>query len=130
MRFLEVTIRWCALPLLLGISACDLVDDFATEKGQRKILHSYYPEVDCNDAHFKLVEQQDAFQDYRYVVRIWGSRKCLNSLRMSLRHRNFIYAPKRYLGGWQPPSQDSETEAVAFDFVDETDVVYWTRDKT
>ena len=112
----------------LIVTACG--DDFATEKRQREILNKYYPEVDCSDAHFTLVEQDDAFQDYRYVTRIWGSPKCLKSLQASLHRRGFIYAPRRYLGGWQPPSQSSETEAVAFDFKQEPGAVYWTRDKT
>lgn len=120
-----------AAALLLSLSGC--MDGFDTDKQQRKLLRTYYGEVDCGDAHFKVIEREDAIQDWRYVVRIYGSEKRLKSLRLALIRRGYVEEPKTEIAlvhGLQPPKQDTEHEAVAFDFNREPGAIYWTRDKT
>ena len=120
-----------AATLPLSLSAC--MDRFDTDKQQREILRSHYAEVDCGDAHLKVIEREDAIQDWRYVVRIYGSEKCLKSLRLALIRRGYVEEPKTEIAsvhGLQPPKQDTEHEAVAFDFNREPGAIYWTRDKT
>jgi hypothetical protein len=115
--------------LLLGLCAFDRAY-FASNYRQRAILRDYYPEVDCSDADFDLVEREDTLLDWRYVVRISGSQTCLQSLRRALLRRGFVNRHDIEPMGLQPQRQSSQKEVVGFDFDREPGAVYWTRDKT
>ena len=115
----------------LGLWVFDRLQ-FSSESTQRAFLTHYLPEARCQTAHFDLLEREDSIQDWRYVVRVDGSKDCVESIRSALAARGAAKQPPENAeqGLVLPGFSDHEKELVIFNFDAEPSAVIWTRDKT
>ncbi|NQZ46999.1 MAG: hypothetical protein HRT63_05675 [Erythrobacter sp.] len=117
LRFLSVAVIGFAVSACSGVASAD-------------VLANYVPEAECDDAEFELIEREDSPQDWFYVVTIKGSSQCSASLQRALASWGAKESTIPLVNGLLLPGHtDPEQEAVAFDFIDDSHTVVWTRDK-
>jgi hypothetical protein len=117
--------------LVASLFAYDAVQ-FRRGGTQRAFLASYVPAARCDGATFKVLEREDSFQDWRYVVSISSSDECARSLKEAVVAMGSLPATPEMVeqGLLLPAHRDTDSELVAFNFDVTPGTVIWTRDKT